>query len=127
MVIAVMAMFAFTLGEIGKRGPVTRYIGGVAVVVTFVPADLNYKGWIPASNVDVVSDFFKSTNILYLFIAGVVVGSILSMDRTVLIKGFIKFFVPLAALPPDGRRPRRHRVQRLPVLHHRPDHGRRCG
>ncbi|RYF53196.1 MAG: 2-hydroxycarboxylate transporter family protein [Comamonadaceae bacterium] len=97
MVIAVMAVFAFTLGEIGKRAPVIRNIGGAAVVVTFVPSYLNYKGWIPASNVEIVSDFFKSTNILYLFIAGVIVGSILSMDRTVLIKGFVKIFVPLAA------------------------------
>lgn len=97
MVIAVMTVFAFTLGEIGKRAPIIRNIGGAAVVVTFVPSYLNYKGWIPASNVEIVSDFFKSTNILYLFIAGVIVGSILSMDRTVLIKGFVKIFVPLAA------------------------------
>ena len=97
MVIAVMAVFAFTLGEIGKRAPIIRNIGGAAVVVTFVPSYLNYKGWIPASNVEIVSDFFKSTNILYLFIAGVIVGSILSMDRKVLIKGFVKIFVPLAA------------------------------
>ncbi len=97
MVIAVMAIFAFTLGEIGKRAPVIRNVGGAAVVVTFVPSYLNYKGWIPASNVEIVSEFFTSTNILYLFIAGVIVGSILSMDRTVLIKGFVKIFVPLAA------------------------------
>lgn len=97
MVIAVMAVFAFTLGEIGKRAPIIRNIGGAAVVVTFVPSYLNYKGWIPGSSVEIVSDFFKSTNILYLFIAGVIVGSILSMDRKVLIKGFVKIFVPLAA------------------------------
>ena len=77
--------------------PIIRNIGGAAVVVTFVPSYLNYKGWIPASNVEIVSEFFKSTNILYLFIAGVIVGSILSMDRKVLIKGFVKIFVPLAA------------------------------
>jgi len=96
-VIAVMAVFAFTLGEIGKRAPIIRNIGGAAVVVTFVPSYLNYKGWIPGSSVEIVSGFFKSTNILYLFIAGVIVGSILSMDRQVLIKGFVKIFVPLAA------------------------------
>src|SRR5581483_3767006 len=38
-----------------------------------------------------------STNFLYLFIAGVIVGSIFSMDRGVLIRGFLKLFVPMAA------------------------------
>ncbi|WP_323689847.1 2-hydroxycarboxylate transporter family protein [Rhizobium sp. AN64] len=43
----------------------------------------------------VVESFFKSTGILYVFIAAVIVGSILSMDRSTLIKGFMKIFVPL--------------------------------
>ncbi len=42
------------------------------------------------------TEFTKSSNFLYLFIASIIVGSILSMDRNVLIKGFIKIFVPLA-------------------------------
>jgi Na+/citrate or Na+/malate symporter len=42
-------------------------------------------------------DFTKASNFLYLFIASIIVGSILSMDRTVLIKGFLKIIVPLAA------------------------------
>src|SRR5205085_4364670 len=33
---------------------------------------------------------------LYLFIACIIVGSILSMDRQVLVQGFLKIFVPLA-------------------------------
>ncbi|MGW1420158.1 2-hydroxycarboxylate transporter family protein [Bradyrhizobium manausense] len=97
MVVGIMAAFAFTLGEIGNRLPVIRHIGGGAVLVTFVPSYLAYKGWIPAPAVKVVGDFFKSSNVLSLFIAVVIVGSILSMDRTILIKGFAKIFVPLAA------------------------------
>lgn len=95
MVIAIMAMFAFTLGEIGNRLPIVRNIGAGAVLVTFVPSYLAYRGWIPAPAVKVVSDFFRSTNVLSLFIAAVIVGSILSMDRDILIKGFAKIFVPL--------------------------------
>ena len=45
----------------------------------------------------VTTDFTKVSNFLYLFIASIIVGSILSMDRKVLIKGFLKIFVPLAA------------------------------
>jgi malate:Na+ symporter len=97
MVIAIMAIFAFTLGELGKRLPFARHIGAGAIFVTIVPSYLAYKAWIPAEAVKVVSDFFKSTNILNLFIAAVIVGSILSMDRTMLIKGVAKIFVPVAA------------------------------
>ncbi len=95
-VIGIMAAFAFTLGEIGKRLPIVRNIGGAAVVVTFVPSYLAYKGWIPEQMTSVVETFFKSTGVLYVFIAAVIVGSILSMDRSTLIKGFMKIFVPLA-------------------------------
>jgi malate:Na+ symporter len=52
---------------------------------------------LPAPLVQQVTTFTKSTNFIYLFITAVVVGSILSMDRRVLIQGFIKIFIPLAA------------------------------
>lgn len=95
-VIGIMAAFAFTLGEIGKRLPVICNIGGAAVVVTFVPSYLAYREWVPAQMIEVVETFFKSTGVLYVFIAAVIVGSILSMNRDTLIKGFMKIFVPLA-------------------------------
>lgn len=97
MVIGIMAAFAFTLGELGKRLPILRNIGAGAVLVTFVPSFLAYHELIPPKITSVVTDFFKSTNILSVFIAAVIVGSILSMDRTILIKGFAKIFAPLAA------------------------------
>jgi len=96
MAMGVMAVFAFTLGELGNRLPVIRNIGAGAVLVTFIPSYLNYHHVIPEPMVKVVGDFFKSTNVLSLFIAAVIVGSILSMDRKVLIRGFIKIFVPIA-------------------------------
>jgi len=97
MVIAIAATFAFTLGEIGNRLPLLRNIGGGAVLVTFVPSLLGYLGWIPQAMTDSVGEFFKTSKILNLFIAAVIVGSILSMDRSLLIKGFLKIFAPLAA------------------------------
>ena len=42
-----------------------------------------------------IVDFTKFTNFLYIYIAAIIVGSILGMDRQVLIKGFLKIFVPL--------------------------------
>lgn len=97
MVIGIMAAFAFTLGELGRRLPVLRNIGAGAVLVTFVPSFLAYHDLMPARMTQVVTDFFRSTNILGLFIAAVIVGSILGMDRTILVRGFAKIFAPLAA------------------------------
>lgn len=97
MVIGIMGFFAFTLGEIGNRLPVIKNIGAGAVLVTFIPSYLNYHHVLPEQMVKVVGDFFKSSNILSFFIAAVIVGSILSMDRSILIRGFLKIFVPLAA------------------------------
>jgi malate:Na+ symporter len=52
---------------------------------------------LPNSILGSVVEFTKNSNFLYLFISCIIVGSILGMDRGVLIKGFLKIFVPLAA------------------------------
>ncbi|MGN0095232.1 MAG: 2-hydroxycarboxylate transporter family protein [Corynebacterium sp.] len=96
-VIGIAAVFAFTLGEIGNRVPGLRHIGGGAILVTFFPSLLGYLDLIPEPMVTAVGDFFSTSKILNLFIAAVIVGSILSMNRSVLIKGFVKIFVPLLA------------------------------
>ena len=95
--IAVLAVGGFLCGELGKRLPLVNEIGGAAIFATFIPSFLAYKGWVPPVIVQTVTDFTRNTNFLYLFIASIIVGSILSMDRTVLIRGFLKIFVPLAA------------------------------
>ncbi|KSU66831.1 2-hydroxycarboxylate transporter family protein [Arthrobacter sp. NIO-1057] len=95
MVIAIMTVGAFTLGEVGKRLPVIKHIGGAAIIVTILPSFLNYLGVFPEQMTAAVGDFFSSSKILNLFIAAVIVGSILAMNRVALIKGFAKIFVPL--------------------------------
>ena len=88
---------AQALLEIGKRIPLVKDIGGAAIFATFIPSFLAFHAWVPPVIVQSVTDFTKNTNFLYLFISCIIVGSILSMDRTVLIRGFLKIFVPLAA------------------------------
>lgn len=95
--IAVLAIGGFTCGEIGKRLPVIKHVGAAAIFATFIPSALEYYRLLPETVVKNVTDFTKSTNFLYLFIASIIVGSLLSMDRNVLVKGFLKIFVPLAA------------------------------
>src|SRR5882724_9569539 len=95
--IAVLAIGGFTCAELGKRLPLVGRIGGGAIFATFIPSALVYYRLLPAPLVSSVTDFTKSTNFLYLFITAIIVGSIMGMDRKVLISGFARIFIPLAA------------------------------
>lgn len=95
--IVILALGGFTCAELGKRLPLIRQIGGAAIFATFIPSALVYYKLLPDTIVATVTDFTKSTNFLYLFITAIIVGSILGMDRRVLITGLAKIFVPLAA------------------------------
>jgi malate:Na+ symporter len=96
MMIAVLALGGFTCAEIGKRIPFLRSVGGAALVTIFLPSFLVEIHFLPPQFVQTVANFTTSTNFIYLFVAAVVVGSILSMDRKALIEGFLKICVPLA-------------------------------
>jgi len=94
--IAVLAVGGFSCAELGKRLPWINRVGGAAIFATFIPSALVYYGVLPTQLVNLVTDFTKSTNFLYLFITAIIVGSILGMDRKVLVSGFLRIFVPLA-------------------------------
>src|SRR6476661_2144583 len=96
IMIAILVIGGFTCAEIGKRTPVLRNIGAAAIFATFVPSALAYYKLLPPQLEKSVVEFTKYTNFLYLFIACIIVGSILGMDRKVLVQGFLKIFVPLA-------------------------------
>lgn len=95
--IAILGLAACVLAEIGRRIPLLNQVGGPVILCTFVPAYLIAHHLMPAALVKPIAEFWKTSNFLYLYIATIIVGSILSMDRTVLIRGFLKIFVPLAA------------------------------
>ncbi|MBV9251122.1 MAG: 2-hydroxycarboxylate transporter family protein, partial [Acetobacteraceae bacterium] len=95
MAIVLLAVGGFACAEIGKRLPIIRNVGAAAIFATFIPSALAYYHLLPASVISSVAEFTKFSNFLYLFIASVIVGSILGMDRHVLIAGFLKVFVPL--------------------------------
>ena len=97
MNVALLTLGGFTCAEIGKHIPVLKHVGAAAILATFVPSYLVYAHLLPLPVIGAISDFTKSSNVLYLFIASIIVGSILGMDRNVLIAGFLKIFVPLAA------------------------------
>jgi Na+/citrate or Na+/malate symporter len=97
MMIAALAIGGFTCAEIGKHIPFLRSVGGAALVTIFLPSYLVRIHFLPPAFVDSVTAFTNSTNFIYLFIAAIVVGSVLSMDRKSMVEGFLKILLPLAA------------------------------
>lgn len=94
---AVLMLAGFLLGEIGNRVPVLRQIGGAAILCLFVPSALiGYKLLDPDMQ-KAVTTTMKTANLQYLYIAGLVAGSILGMRHRVLVQGFTRMFVPLMA------------------------------
>ncbi|WP_234117437.1 2-hydroxycarboxylate transporter family protein [Clostridium hydrogenum] len=94
---SIMVLFGFACEEIGKRIPILKNVGGKAIMATFLPSYLVYANLLPKQAVTSVDFFMKQTNFLYVFIACLIVGSILSMNRTVLIKALVRIFIPMAA------------------------------
>ncbi|KAA8999031.1 2-hydroxycarboxylate transporter family protein [Affinibrenneria salicis] len=95
VMVATMAFFGFACGEFGKRLPFIGKMGAAAICATFIPSAMVYYGLLPDAVVKSTSAFYKSTNILYLYICCIIVGSIMSMDRKTLIQGFLRIFFPM--------------------------------
>lgn len=97
VVFAMLAVLGCGCAELGARIPGLRQVGGAVILTVLLPSYLVHRSLLPTQLVESVSDFWQATNILYLFTIAVIVGGILSMDRQLLIKGFAKLFIPLAA------------------------------
>lgn len=85
-----MAALAIVLNELGERIPIwNTYIGGGLLLVFFGTAILKHFALIPEdfiANVNwLISD---DVNVLEFFIMTLIVGSILSLDRDILLKSF---------------------------------------
>lgn len=95
VMVATLAFFGFACGEFGKRLPIVGKLGAAAICATFIPSAMVYYGLLPDVVVESTTKFYKSTNILYLYICCIIVGSIMSMNRTTLIQGFLRIFFPM--------------------------------
>ncbi|MGK9175041.1 2-hydroxycarboxylate transporter family protein [Yokenella regensburgei] len=95
VMVATLAFFGFACGEFGKRLPIIGKLGAAAICATFIPSAMVYYGLLPDVVVESTTKFYKSTNILYLYICCIIVGSIMSMNRTTLIQGFLRIFFPM--------------------------------
>jgi malate:Na+ symporter len=97
MMIGLTVLLSFIFAEVGHRIPGLRMVGGAVIVATFLPSALTYYHVLPLGLVGAVTRFTKESNYLFLYISAIIVGSVFGMDRTVLIRGFVKIFAPLAA------------------------------
>jgi len=92
---ALIMVMGWFLGHVGSRIPVLKEIGGPAILSLFVPSAMLAYGWFnPAMNAATVA-IMKTSNFLYFYISCLVCGSMLGMNRKVLIQGFMRMFIPL--------------------------------
>lgn len=94
---AVIMTLGFLLSYIGRNIPVLKDFGGPAILCLLVPSILVYHQLFNANTLDTVKLLMKDANFLYFVIASLVVGSILGMNRVVLIQGMVRMFAPLLA------------------------------
>lgn len=91
---ALMIVLGTVLQEIGDKTPIIRsYLGGGAIVVLFGVGLLQYVGFFPEAVVENITAFFKPTGaFLDFYIAALITGSILGMNRRLLVKAAARYF-----------------------------------
>lgn len=93
---AVMMVLGGLFHVIGNNLPfVKTYLGGGAIVCIFASAGLVTAGLIPETVVANVDGFMNTTGFLNFYIAALITGSILGMNRTLLLRAAVRF-LPVA-------------------------------
>ena len=93
---AIMMVFGGLFNAIGNNLPIVRtYLGGGAIVCIFASAALVTFGVVPQAVVENVDNFMNTTGFLNFYIAALITGSILGMNRTLLLRAAVRF-LPVA-------------------------------
>ena len=89
----VMIIIGVVFNEIGERVPILNsYLGGGAIATIFGTAALVYFNVLPEKTISVIDSFFDSGGFLNFYIAALITGSILGMNRRLLVKAAIRYF-----------------------------------
>lgn len=87
-----MMIVGALLNEIGNRTPLVKdYLGGGPIVIIFASAALVTYGVLPEYSKDIMVSFMKGESFLSFYIAALITGSILGMDRDLLIKASVRY------------------------------------
>lgn len=93
----IMMVIGAILNEIGNRLPIVRsYLGGGPIVIIFGSAALVAFNLIPESATTIMTNFMKGEAFLDFYIAALITGSILGMDRKLLIKASVRYLPVIA-------------------------------
>lgn len=93
---AVMMVFGGLFNAIGNNLPIVKtYLGGGAIVCIFAAAAMVTFGLIPEAVVENVDTFMNTTGFLNFYIAALITGSILGMNRSLLLRAAVRF-LPVA-------------------------------
>ena len=95
---ALCTVFGILLCWIGDHLPIVRsYLGGGAFIALFGGALIAYFNVFPEKTGALVTDFVKSYDYLGFFVSALICGSILAMDRNLLIRAGVRYFIPVLA------------------------------
>ncbi len=90
--VPVLVVFGVVFNEIGDRTPfVNTFLGGGAIVAIFGSATLNFLGFFPESTIVIIENFMKDEGFLNFYIAALITGSILGMNRDLLVKAAVRY------------------------------------
>ena len=96
--IAVMWTLGIIFGEIGERIPIwNKYCGDGAILVFLVLGLMTCKNLLPQSVLDISKGWMNDYSFLNLFISFLVVGSLLGLDRQLLIKSSVLYLPAIFA------------------------------
>lgn len=100
--LAIMMVLGSVLNLLGNKIPIVRsYLGGGAVFCIFASSALATFGILPVSVVENCKNFMNDVGFLDFYIAALITGSILGMNRELLKKAAVRFlpvsFISMAA------------------------------
>lgn len=88
----IMMILGAIFNEIGDNTPIIKdYLGGGPILIIFGSAALVGYGILPEKTAAIITSFMKKESFLSFYIAALICGSILGMDRKLLIKAAVRY------------------------------------
>lgn len=92
---AIILTLGWLLGTIGAKIPFLKNFGGPAILSLLVPSIMVFFNLLNQNVLDSTDMLMKQANFLYFYIACLVCGSILGMNRKMLVQGLMKMIIPM--------------------------------
>ncbi|MGH2117261.1 2-hydroxycarboxylate transporter family protein [Aerococcus sp. L_32] len=92
----VILTLGWALGKIGDTIPGLNKFGGSTILSMLIPAILVFYGLLPDNAIESVTMLMSDANFLDLYVFALVTGSILGMNRQVLVQGFARMVIPMS-------------------------------